>query len=136
MNEKATEQKAKKGFVAAILIRGYIGMRQDIKDTLKMLRLFRKNYCIVVEATPSNMGMLSKAKDYITWGEIDDPTLKLLIEKRSEKNPDDPKKTKGFFRLQPPRKGFERKGIKTPFSKGGALGYRGEKINDLIKRMI
>jgi large subunit ribosomal protein L30 len=41
-----------------------------------------------------------------------------------------------FFRLKPPIKGFERKGIKKPFSLGGALGYRKEKINDLIKRMI
>jgi large subunit ribosomal protein L30 len=40
------------------------------------------------------------------------------------------------FRLSPPRGGFERKGIKTPFTMGGALGNRKEKINDLIKRMI
>ena len=42
---------------------------------------------------------------------------------------------KSFFRLGMPRKGFERKGIKVPFSLGGALGYRKEKINELIKRM-
>lgn len=43
---------------------------------------------------------------------------------------------KRFFRLGMPRKGFERKGIKVPFSLGGALGYRKDKINDLIQRMI
>ena len=43
---------------------------------------------------------------------------------------------KKFFRLGMPRKGFERKGIKVPFSMGGALGYRKEKINILINRMI
>jgi large subunit ribosomal protein L30 len=43
---------------------------------------------------------------------------------------------KTFFRLGMPRKGFERKGIKVPFSLGGALGYRKENINDLLKRMI
>ena len=43
---------------------------------------------------------------------------------------------KKFFRLSPPRKGFGRKGIKFAFTKGGALGYRGIKINDLIKRML
>ena len=43
---------------------------------------------------------------------------------------------KPFFRLNPPVKGFDRKGIKVPFSLGGALGYRKEKINDLIKRMV
>ena len=39
-------------------------------------------------------------------------------------------------RLHPPRKGHKRKGIKTPFTNGGALGSRGEKINELIMRMI
>ncbi|MDP3916961.1 MAG: 50S ribosomal protein L30 [Nanoarchaeota archaeon] len=43
---------------------------------------------------------------------------------------------KNFFKLSPPRKGFERKGIKVPFSQGGVLGYRKGKINDLLKRMI
>jgi len=43
---------------------------------------------------------------------------------------------KKFFRLGMPRKGFGRKGIKVPFSLGGALGYRKDQINDLIKRMV
>jgi large subunit ribosomal protein L30 len=43
---------------------------------------------------------------------------------------------KRIFRLNPPKKGFERKGIKAPYSVGGALGKRGEKIADLIERMI
>ena len=43
---------------------------------------------------------------------------------------------KTFFKLSPPRRGFERKGIKIPFSMGGALGYRKNKINDLIQRMV
>lgn len=43
---------------------------------------------------------------------------------------------KGFFRLAPPVKGFERGGIKLGFAQGGVLGYRGKAINDLIKRML
>ena len=43
---------------------------------------------------------------------------------------------KPYFRLKPPLRGFERGGIKMPFSMGGVLGYRREKINDLIQRMI
>ena len=43
---------------------------------------------------------------------------------------------KPVFRLKPPSKGYERKGIKVPCSLGGALGYRGEKINDLLLKMI
>ncbi len=43
---------------------------------------------------------------------------------------------KPFFRLHPPRGGYPRKGIKRPFHEGGAWGYWGEKINDLVLRMI
>jgi large subunit ribosomal protein L30 len=35
--------------------------------------------------------------------------------------------------MHPPRHGYE--GIKRNYSNGGALGYRGDEINDLIKRM-
>ena|SRR3989344_3887330 len=41
-----------------------------------------------------------------------------------------------YFRLKPPVKGFERKGIKTPFSMGGVIGYRKDKINNLLLRML
>ena len=84
------------------------------------------------------MGMLNKTKDFITYGEIDEDTLKELREKRLEKTKDKQGKEveKKFFRLSPPRGGFERKGIKASFNIGGVLGPRGDKINDLIKRMI
>lgn len=43
---------------------------------------------------------------------------------------------KSFFRLKPPTKGFENKGIKKPYSLGGVFGYRGKAINSLLERMI
>jgi len=139
--------------LAAIRIRGLIGIRAGVEDTLKMLRLYKKNYCCVLPNNPVYAGMLKKAKDYITWGEIEDETFKLLIDKRGEqfngRETDskkkisyndffvfEGKKLKKYFRLSPPRKGFERKGIKHSFKEGGALGYRGEKINELIRRMV
>ena len=39
------------------------------------------------------------------------------------------------FRLKPPVHGFEKNGIKKQFSLGGALGYRGDAMNDLLRRM-
>jgi len=123
MSEKKTDK------IVAVRVRGLINIRGSISDTMNLLKLFRKNFCVVLDDTPSVRGMLFKVKDYITWGVIDDETLKLLVEKRS-------KKDQTFFRLSPPRKGFGRKGIKTPFSIGGALGDRRDKINDLVKRMI
>lgn len=124
--------------LAVIRIRGLVGLKKTIKDTLEMLRLYRKNYCVILENKPETLGMIKKVKDYVTYGEVDEQTLKLLDEKKAEKTKDKEGKetTKKFFRLNPPKKGFGRKGIKASYSVGGTLGYRGEKINELIKRMV
>jgi large subunit ribosomal protein L30 len=151
---------------AVIRIRGRIGVRRDIADTLKMLRLHKVNHCVIVPETDTFKGMLQKVKDYVTWGEVNKETLVKLILKRGRlpgnkrvnreiikeltgmeveelaeklikgeiKLKDTP--LKPVFRLHPPRKGFERGGIKKPFTAGGALGYRGEKINDLLEKMM
>ncbi len=119
--------------IAVIRIRGPVNINTEVTQTLRLLRLLRKHTCVVLKVKPETKGMLLKAKDYITWGEISEGTHKELIEKRGEKNPEG--KLKPFFRLSPPRGGFERKGIKKPNSKGGALGARKD-MDKLIKRMI
>ena len=152
---------------AVVRVRGRIGVRDEIERTLHLLRLRKKNHCVIVPETQPFLGMLQKAKDYITWGEIDKDTLIMLLKKRGRLAGDrrlteeyvkektgksleefakdvlegkakltDLPGIKPFFRLKPPSKGFERGGIKKPFSVGGALGYRGKHINDLLKRMI
>lgn len=128
VKETSKEKKEKKEMIAVIRIRGNINVNTKIVDTLNMLHLNKKNSCIVFVPSKSAMGMLNKAKDYITWGEISEETLSKLTTKRKAKGK--------AFHLNPPRKGFGRKGIKVPFSKGGALGNRKDKINDLIERMI
>ena len=124
--------------IAIIRIRGISKIKKEKKDTLNMLRLYKKNYCLVYPAIPGIIGMVKKIQEIVTWGEIDDSTIKLLKEKRGEKTKDRTGKEiiKPFFRLHPPRGGFEKKGIKVPYKVGGASGYRGDKINDLIKKMI
>ncbi len=139
--------------IAVILVRGLIGVKEPIKRTLALLRLTRKNRCVVLNNNPIYLGMIKKAKDYLTWGEISEETFKELIAKRGQlyQGPTQDsrgkikykkffvyqnKKYKPYFSLNPPRRGFGRKGIKIPFKVGGALGYRGEKINDLIKSML
>ena len=149
---KEKVQENKKSKLAVVLVRGTVNVTQPVKDTLKMLNLSRKNHCVVLENNPVNLGMLKKVKDYITWGELDESTFKELMEKRGEEYKCrlkdfkekfsnnvfefNGKKYKTYFRLNPPRKGFGRKGIKVAFKVGGALGNRNEKINDLIKRML
>ncbi len=139
---------------AVIRIKGPVGVRKDIRDTLKMLRLTRVNHCVLVSKNPTNEGMLRKAGDYITWGEIDSKSLEVLISKRGrmerkkieEKQAKeiakkilkekDSRKIKGLdpvFRLGPPSGGY--RSVRMPYP-GGSLGYRGEKINMLLKRMV
>jgi large subunit ribosomal protein L30 len=138
MQTKKQEPKKTHGRIAVVRVKGSIKLQKEVKDTLKMLRLYKQNSCVVLDASPSILGMVKKVESYVTWGEVDEETFKLLREKRElkAKNKEGKEVVMPFFRLLPPRKGFGRKGIKLPFKLGGALGYRGEKINDLIKRMI
>ena len=71
--------------------------------------------------------MVKKVKDYVTWGEINQDSKNLLQKKL--------KKGKTFL-MSPPKGGYERGGTKKAFSVGGALGYRGDNINELIKKMV
>ena len=68
--------------VAIVRLRGANKLKKRIEETMKMLRLYNKNSCIVVANTDSILGMLRKIKDYVTWGELDEETFKMLLEKR------------------------------------------------------
>jgi len=123
--------------LALVRVRGQVRMVWDIKDTLNNLGLYRPNYCVIVEKTPVFLGMIKKVDRHITWGEASEETLNLLEKKREKtKNKKGEVVYKKFLRLNPPRKGYGRKGIKKSFQEKGALGYRGDKINELIKRML
>ncbi len=111
--------------LAIIRIRGPLRVSPAVRRTFEQLKLRKKFNCVILEDTPANKGMLQVVSGYITWGEISDDALKLL-EKR---------KTPVCYTLHPPRGGFERKGTKVAFNVGGALGYRGDKINALLERM-
>lgn len=153
--------------IAIVRVRGELKVNQDIKDTMNMLRLYKRNNCVVVPNTENYIGMINKIKDYVTWGEIDEETFRMLLEKRGKlarklslteeyfkknlgmnfdtftkeyfafkRELRDVPGLKRVFKLNPPRHGFERNGTKKPFSMGGALGYRKEKINELIRNMM
>ncbi len=150
--KKAASTPVGNGRIAVVLVRSWNGSNPDTKETLRILRLVRKNFCVVLNSSATAIGMAKKVKDYVTWGEIDEATYKQLVEKRGElylapledrhKKYSSKvlefsgKKYKPYFRLNSPKKGFGRKGIKIPFGVGGALGYRGEKMADLVLRML
>jgi len=151
---------------AAIRVRGIINIKPGIKKTLELLNLTRANHCVILPEDESTKGMLQVAKDYITWGEVDKKVLTKLISERGKLEGDkeitdkhlksttsydnvdklsdaiinnkfkykEIPNVKPIFRLSPPKKGYE--GVKRPFVKKGALGYRGKEINKLIERMI
>lgn len=149
----------------AIRIRGGVNAPVRIEDTLRMLRMERNNTATFLDDRPEYLGMLQKAKDWITWGEPTLETIRLLLEKRGEvpgggRIDAEMLKTLGyddldalaaalhacqvefnkldgvkpFFRLHPPSKGFKRT-VKRPYRAGGELGYRGDAINELARRM-
>ncbi len=141
--------------IVAIRIRGITGVRKNISDDLMLLRLRRKMHAVLLPENPSINGMLQVSRDMITWGQISDKMLESLVSKRGRK-PGNKKLTaeevrtaisglkadkklsdlgfKPVFRLTPPSGGFKHS-IKQHWPKG-ELGDRGEKINELLKRMI
>jgi len=152
--------------LVAVRIRGMSDISPEIKDTLSMLRLTRNCHATLLDDRPAYNGMLRKSKDYLTWGEVSQENIALLLKKRGKlvgdkKLTDEYAKELGYkslddlaeamfkmevecsslpevkpvFRLRPPKKGFKGK-VKRSYAAGGEAGYRGEAINDLLKRMV
>lgn len=152
--------------ILIIRLRGVQNLNPKTKDTLKYMRLNRVNHAVVLPETPTTKGMLQVGKDYVTWGEVDAKTLAQVIATRGRLVGDKPitddhvakgtpfktigalaeaivagkfhyndvPDVKPIFRLHPARKGLE--GIKRSVQIGGALGYRGKDINELLGRMV
>ncbi len=151
------EVKIKK--IAVIRVRGKRGLKPKISLTTQLLRLFKPNHCVVIDDTPSYRGMLLKAKDYLTWGEISEQTFAKMLYKRGEvgskkfkevfKEQDAQSISKDFFsgkiklsdknispvfRLNPPG---ENRSLKRKFTVFGRLGERSkEDIETLLKNMV
>ena len=119
--------------LAVIRIRGTERIAQQKEDTFRALNLTKPNHCVLIADTPEIKGMILKVKDYVTWGEVDQKIVDKLEKLGSAKKIG---KAKVLVRLNPPRKGFGRKGVKLGFNQGGALGYRGAKINTLLENML
>ncbi len=69
---------------AVVRVRGTLRVKPDIKETLRLLRLNRVNHCVMIPESPEFKGMLQKAKDYVTWGEVDPVSVERLLLERSE----------------------------------------------------
>jgi len=150
---------------AVVRVRGPAGRRKEIEDTLRMLMLKKPNNCVIIPETKEYLGMLRKAKDLITWGDINKKTLSLLIEKRgkiigdkkidreslkditdfnsfddfSEALIKGKVKLKNYKKIKPVFKlnppKHGYKSIRLPYPKGD-LGDREDRINQLLERMV
>lgn len=149
----------------AIRIRGGVNAPVKIEDTLKMLRMERNNAATLLDDRQEYLGMLQKAKDYVTWGEPTLETVRLLLEKRGRTKGDrtideESLKANGYetmerlaealhsgeadiHRLEGIKPFFRlhppskgfKRSVKRPYRSRGELGYRGEEINELAMRM-
>jgi len=162
LTEKTKQQKC----IVAIRIRGTVSASMQVRETLQMLHLTRNNYAVLIDSRPSFLGMITTVKDYVTYGEASKETITALIKEKArlagdKKLTDEYAQKVGYksieelaqavfdshveywkltniqpvFRLHPPSKGFKGK-IKRSYGSGGELGYRGDKINELLNRML
>lgn len=117
--------------IAAVRIRSDRGAQQPVKDTLKLLNLTKKHRCVVLDDTQKNRGMLRKAEDFITYGEVTQDTVETLNDERSQTA-----EKSNVYRLSPPQGGYEPAGVKVNYEAGGANGNRGENMDDLLQKML
>ncbi len=68
--------------VLAIRVRGQVRVKPQIEDTLDKLLLGRLHQARLFKVTPSILGMITKSKDYITWGEPTEDVIVKLLTKR------------------------------------------------------
>jgi len=161
-----SEESKQRTCVVAVRIRGTVSAGREVRETLQMLHLTHNNHCVLVDNRPSFLGMLKTAQNFITWGEPSKETVSMLIAQKGrlagdKKLTEEYAQKAGYksleelaeaiyncrsefrklpdiqpvFRLHPPSKGFKGK-IKKSYGMGGELGYRGEKINELVQRMM
>jgi len=152
--------------LAVVRVRGLGSIFREVKETMKMLHLERNCHATLVDSRPAYVGMLRKAQNYLTWGEISKETLVLLLKKRGRLVGD--KKLTDEYAQKVGHKSLDElveavlkgeveynqlpnikpvfrlhppsKGfegkVKKSHASGGVTGYRADAINDLLKQMI
>ena len=114
----------------------FIGMLTKVKDVSTWGEINPETLKILLEKRGRLPGNILLDEKYVK------DKLNLSLDQFAKELIDGNKKVKDlpglkpFFRLHPPRGGFEKGGIKRPFSLGGVLGYRKDRINSLIQKMI
>ena len=73
-----------------VRVRSDVNVEHTIKDTMHHLNLTKVNHATIVPQRPQDAGMLQKAKDYITWGEVSAETIEAVLRQRGRLSGDSP----------------------------------------------
>lgn len=155
----------KRRCLAVVRVRGVGDASPKIERTLELLHLNRNCHITLVDSRSSILGMLKRARKFVTWGEASKESIALLLKKRGrlvgDKRVDEEYVKKAGFKdleelaaaiynlevdlqrltdFKPVFRGHPpKKGykgkIKKSYNVGGVTGYRGEAINKLIVSM-
>ena len=139
--------------ILVIRISGLVDVPRKLQEGLFRIRLRRKYSATLLRPTPENIKLLRHLRNHVAFGEIDNDTLSLLVEKRAELKSKSKKSSttniidqiekkdmklweiKPFFRLHPPRGGIDSKNH-FGTSKKSVLGDNKKEINNLLRRML
>ena len=113
--------------IVAVQVRGRVDARDKAKKSLDHLGLEERNQAVLLDDNDAIRGQLSVAKDYITYGVVDDEIVEKLEEASGENL-----ETGDTVNLSPPSGGY--KDTRQQVGQGGSLGERSE-MDDLINRM-
>lgn len=70
--------------IGVVRVRGSVNVNREIEEALRMLRLSRVNYATLIDDRDSYIGTLRKVKDYVTWGEVGEEDVALILKNRGE----------------------------------------------------
>ncbi len=128
--------------ITVIRIAGLVGIEKRKKEFLDRLRLRKKFSAVLMEKETKE---LKNVRQFISYGEINDETLNMLIKERGRmkgnkkiknvseivvriKKGEKVEELKPFFRLHPPKGGFKKK-------KEKFMG-KNNKMDELVRRML
>ena len=145
--------------IALIRLKGKRGITPKVKATYVSLNLNRLHTCTLLPDTDVSRGMIQACKDSVSFGQVDEQTIEMLLLKRGLTR--DGKKLSAsmkpeaiaklakeisasdkslsdhailpFFFLAPPRGGFDG-GSKKSYAPSGPLG-KNPKIGELLAQM-
>lgn len=78
----ATDEK--RAWIAVIRVRGDVGLSPRVRSAFRVLKLYKKNYCVIVPNSQDMVYTVRTVKDFTTFGEISQDTFSKLVQKRGK----------------------------------------------------